>query len=304
MLTLGWSDGYSFFPADFALLGSPNSLINGINEQIDKRTSGFKRRLEALESAPSLVTSMVKRALDAGIGASYVLMDTWFTHEPLILSLKELGIDVVGMVNDRKQGYTMQGKRFTLTQLFSVADPERRNNKGILRSAFVRLKSGLPAKIVFIQNRNKKSEWLAILSTDLTLSAEEVVRIYGMRWDIEVFFKSVKSLLRLQKEFQSRSFDSLICHTTIVFSRYIVLSWQHRCSNDHRTLGGLFYELCDEVSQLDWAIALQTLMDLLEDITKQVGRKVKQLVQEQLQQWIEGLPRFIKAYLSISPCES
>jgi hypothetical protein len=304
MLTLGWSDGYSFFPVDFALLGSPKSLINGINEQIDKRTSGFKRRLEALESAPGLVTSMVKRALEAGISASYVLMDTWFTHEPLILSLKELGIDVIGMVNDRKQGYWMQGKRFTLTELFSVAVPERRNNKGILRSALVELKSGLPAKIVFIQNRNKKSEWLAILSTDLTISAAEVVRIYGMRWDIEVFFKSVKSLLRLQKEFQSRSFDSLICHTTIVFSRYIVLSWQHRCSNDQRTLGGLFYELCDEVSQLDWAIALQTLMGLLEDITKQVGKKMKRLVQQQLQQWIEGLPRYIKAYLSISPCES
>src|SRR5690606_5298427 len=114
-------------------------LINGMNEQIDKRTSGFKRRLEALEPAPKLVTSMVKRALDAGISASYVLMDTWFTHEPLILSLKKLGIDVIGMVNDRKQGYRMQGKRYTLTQLFSGATPERKNNKGILRSAYVEL---------------------------------------------------------------------------------------------------------------------------------------------------------------------
>lgn len=65
MLTLGWSDGFSFLPIYFALLGSPNSLINGINETIDKRTSGYKRRLEALEPAPQLVTSTVKRALDA-----------------------------------------------------------------------------------------------------------------------------------------------------------------------------------------------------------------------------------------------
>lgn len=303
MLTLGWSDGHSFLPTDFALLGSPNSLIHGMDETIDKRTSGYRRRLEALQPAPQLVASMVKRALDAGVQASYVLMDTWFTHEPLILSLKEIGIEVIGMINDRKQRYQLKGSFYTLTQLYTVANPVS-SKKGILRSVCVKLKSGLPAKIIFIQNRNKKSEWLAILSTDLSLAETEVVRTYGIRWDIEVFFKSVKSLLRLQKEFQGRSFDALISHTTIVFARYIVLSWQHRCSRDPRTLGGLFYELCDEVSQLDWAIALQTLLDLLEDVAKQAGKKIKHLIKLQLQQWIDGLPSYIKAYLPLSPCES
>ncbi|MDQ0874558.1 hypothetical protein QFZ77_003217 [Paenibacillus sp. V4I3] len=36
---------------------------------------------------------------------------------------------------------------------------------------------GLPVKLVFVQNRNKRREWLAILSTDLTVSADEVVRV-------------------------------------------------------------------------------------------------------------------------------
>jgi hypothetical protein len=303
MLTLGWSDGFSFLPVDFALLSSKNSLMNGINETIDKRTSGYKRRLEALESAPQLVKSMVKRALSKGVSASYVLMDTWFTHEPLLLSLKEEGIDVIGMINDRKQRYYWEGKSATLRELFTLA-PLIQGKKYILRSICVELKSGLPVKIVFIQNRNKKSEWLAILSTDQTLSETEIVRIYGMRWDIEVFFKTVKSLLRLQKEFQGRSFDLLISHTTIVFARYIVLSWQHRCSNDTRTLGGMFFELCDEVSQLDWIIALQTLLDVIEDAAKNANRKITNLIKSQLQQWMSGLPSYIKAYLSFSCCES
>lgn len=207
------------------------------------------------------------------------------------------------MINDRKQRYQVKGSHYTLKQLYAVASPVHQK-AGILRSVCVQLKSGLPAKIVFIQNRNKKSEWLAILSTDLSLTETEIVRTYGMRWDIEVFFKSVKSLLRLQKEFQGRSFDTLISHTTIVFARYIVLSWQHRCSRDPRTLGGLFYDLCDEVSQLDWAVALRTLLNLLEDVAKQTGRKLQRLIQRQLQQWIDGLPSYIKAYLAISPCES
>lgn len=121
---------------------------------------------------------------------------------------------------------------------------------------------------------------------------------------IEVFFKTTKSLLKLQKEFQSRSYDSLISHTTIVFSRYIVLSWQNRCSTDQRTLGGMFYELCDEISELDWAIALQQLIELLEDPLKGTNKKIQKLIKSQLQQWIAGLPNYIKAYLPISVCES
>lgn len=131
-----------------------------------------------------------------------------------------------------------------------------------------------------------------------------MIQIYGIRWDIEVFFKCAKSLLRLQKEFQGRSYDLLISHTTIVFSRYILLAWQHRQSTDNRTLGGLFYLLCDEVGQLDWAVALKQLIELIEDISKKASKKITTLIQTQLQQWIAGLPSYIKAYLPISSCES
>ncbi len=164
--------------------------------------------------------------------------------------------------------------------------------------------NGTPLKIVFFQNRNKKSDWLAILSTDCTLTEQEIVQIYGMRWDIEVFFKTTKSLLKLQKEFQGRSYDGLVSHTTIVFARYIVLSWQNRCNTDNRTLGGLFYDLCDEIDELDWAIALQHLVELLKDVLKQTNTKMKKMIESQLQHWIDGLPSYIKAYLPISLCES
>jgi IS4 transposase len=49
---------------------------------------------------------------------------------------------------------------------------------------------------------------LALLSTDLELTDEEIIQIYGKRWDIEVFFKTTKSFLSLAKEFQWRSYDS------------------------------------------------------------------------------------------------
>lgn len=48
MLTLGWSDGATFLPVDLSLLSSKKSQINGISENIDKRSSGYNRRKEAL----------------------------------------------------------------------------------------------------------------------------------------------------------------------------------------------------------------------------------------------------------------
>jgi hypothetical protein len=38
-----------------------------------------------------------------------------------------------------------------------------------------------PAKIVFVRDRNRSRNWLALLSTDTTLTEEEIVRIYGKR---------------------------------------------------------------------------------------------------------------------------
>ena len=79
----------------------------------------------------------------------------------------------------------------------------------------------------------------------------------------------------LAKEFQGRSYDLLVSHTTIVFSRYILLAWRHRQSTDARSFGGLFYLLCDEVGTLDWAVALQQLLDLIHEVATKVGKSFR-----------------------------
>uniref|UniRef100_A0A1S2LHW7 Uncharacterized protein n=1 Tax=Anaerobacillus isosaccharinicus TaxID=1532552 RepID=A0A1S2LHW7_9BACI len=40
------------------------------------------------------------------------------------------------------------------------------------------------------------------------------------------------------------------------------------------------------------------------DALEQTNKKIKKLIQSQLEQWISGLPNYIKAYLPISLCES
>ena len=62
--------------------------------------------------------------------------------------------------------------------------------------------------------------------------------------------------------------------------------------------------LCDEVSQLDWAVALKQLIELIEDVAKKAAKKITTFIQTQLQQWIASLPSYIKAYLPNLSCES
>lgn len=56
--------------------------------------------------------------------------------------------------------------------------------KNIFGSLVVTTKTGIPVKIVFVRNRNKKSECLYLLSTDVSLSDAEIVRIYGNIWQV------------------------------------------------------------------------------------------------------------------------
>ena len=97
MLTLGWSDGYSFVPVGFNMLSSANSSnrYQEISDEIDHRTNGFKTRREALMKKTEAAVLLVRKALRAGIQADYVLMDTWFTTEPMIHALLQEGIHVI-----------------------------------------------------------------------------------------------------------------------------------------------------------------------------------------------------------------
>lgn len=78
----------------------------------------------------------------------------------------------------------------------------------------------------------------------------------------------------------------------------------HKASTDDRTLGGMFYELFDEMNELDWAVALTQLMAILQDALTKTKKAIKNLVTRQLQQWISHLPHYIKAYLLNLSCES
>ena len=179
-------------------------------------------------------------------------------------------IDVIGMVKQTpKIHYGYQGQQLDLMAIYRKLKKCRGRAK-IKASVVVTLKGGSSVKLVFVQDRRKK-DWLAVMCTSLELANEEVIRIYGKRWDIEVFFKMAKQHLKLAKEIQCRDFDALIAHTSIVFMRYMFLAYQCRMETDHRTFGDLFYACCDEMADISFIEAIYRILTLAGERLKEIG---------------------------------
>jgi len=165
--------------------------------------------------------------------------------------------------------YLFNGQSLDLMAIYRRL-AKRRGRAKFLASTQVMLNDSVAAKLVFVRDRRKK-QWLTLLSTDTGLADEDIVRIYGKRWDIEVFFKMAKQHLKLAKEIQCRDFDALIAHTTIVFMRYMFLAYHCRMETDHRTFGDLFYACCDEVADISFIEALCRILTLAADRLRQMG---------------------------------
>jgi hypothetical protein len=157
---------------------------------------------------------------------------------------------------------------------------------------------------LFAKKGCKNTQWLGILSTDPDLSDEEIVRIYGIRWDIEVFFKTAKSMLCLAREFQGRSYDLLVAHTSIVFTRYIMLSLHARQNKDDRSCGELFFLCCQEIKNVNFMASLALIISVLQQAVQNVLVITEEKLNEILVLFRSLLPESLQRLYSLNNCES
>jgi DDE superfamily endonuclease len=303
MLTLGWSDGHSFIPVALSMLSSAkeSNRLTPMRDALDKRTNGYQRRQESMRKATDVLVDLVALAMTAETKARYLLVDSWFAFPATIRRLHALGMHTICMLKDTgKVTYNLDGCPHTLKELYHSVR-KRCGRAKVLAEVVVTIgadEQGVPvtAKIVFVRDRRSK-KWLALLSTDTNLTAEEIIKLYKRRWDIETFFKVAKSFLNLAKEFQSRSFDALVAHSTVVCCRYIILELSRRTTYDPRTLGTLFHAVCDELRQISFTEALTLLLQGLEETLNNVTGLCKEQNQLFIQRFVEALPRVFRERL-------
>ena len=157
--------------------------------------------------------------------------------------------------------------------------------------------AGIPAKVVDVRNRNKKKDYLCLISTDISLREEEIIRIYGKRWDTEVFFKVCKSYLKLSRECNSLSYDAMSAHTAVVFTRYMMLSHESREANDQRSMGEILLYFTDEMADITWIWAFQMLLEMFRTILADNTELTEEKTDELVDTFMNTLPMVLKSRL-------
>ena len=303
LLTLGWSDGSTFIPVD------TQPLASGKKEKrlqqaksVDKRSCGYKNRFMAQMKAPFVMLDMLRSAIAAGIHAQYVLCDSWFSAPVTILKVVAEKLHVITMVKKtEKVHYRYNGEKLSVKKIYRK-NKKRRGRSRYLLSVVAEIlgKDGtlLPVRLVYVRKRSDRKKYLVLLSTDMSLSEEEIIRIYGKRWQIEVFFKVCKSHLRLTKECHSISFDAMVAWNAIVVSRYMMLALDKRLEEDARSFGELFSDICDELPDITFGKALQLLLEVFVNVAAEKYFLADDEVESLSKAFINALPEpFKKSFL-------
>ena len=272
VVSLNYSDGFSNFMLDFAIITNKYArvLIETFKNIVDHRSNAHKRRLETLKGKSQIAMEMVKRAVNSGIYADYLLVDSWYSKPVFIKEMNDLGLKVISRIANSNTIWNFLGDRKTLNGLYDKYKKLKNIKLGTYGkkvkfkyfSIIVEHKKAGKLKIVFLKTQEKL---IPIVSTDLDITDEVIIETYRRRWDIEQGYKELREHFGFGKE-ENRIYEALIARITLSFFTYNIVSYINRISHEPKTIGGLFKDLECELYTL--AIAMQTFIAILDEIAQ------------------------------------
>lgn len=272
VVSLNYSDGYSNFMLDFAInMGNYARVkFEEFTQELDFRTTAYKRRLEIMDGKSKIAIDMVKRAVKSGIYADYLLVDSWYSKPVFIKEMNDLGLKVISRIANNSKIWNFTDKEKTLNAVYEKHKKLKKAKAGKYGkkikfkyfSVIVEHKNAGKIKIVFIKTTDKL---IPIASTDLEINNEEIIDIYKRRWDIEQGYKELREHFGFGQE-ENRIYEALIARMTLSFFAYNIVSYINRISHEPKTIGGLFKDLECELYTL--SIAMQAFIEIMEKIAK------------------------------------
>ncbi len=257
LLVAGYWNGAVFIPVDFSF-HRENKNNKKKKYGLSKKEYKAQKKTERTKGTPviarfkelnrkknEMIIQMFKRINQRKIKVDYILIDSWFTTIEIINKFRAVNktTHIIGMYKYNSK-VNINGEVKSIKQL-------RKSKKGLKRSkrtgfyymSFVGEIDGFLVKI-FLSRKGKKSNWHTIITTDTNLSYNDMIKIYSIRWSIEIFFKEAKQLLGLGKS-QSTNFDVQVAQMTITMIQYLLISLKYRMEA-YETINGLFKEVKQE----------------------------------------------------------
>lgn len=290
LLACLYYDNTSCLPVDFSIhreKGKNEKKPYGLKKKDHKKvysksrprnSQGYKRVKEADQSKIKMALKMTRRAISKGLPIDYVLMDSWFTCWDFVALLAQLNVKrsnsirLIGMYKNANTKFNWNNQSLTHDQIRnSITKVKRcRKLKYYYKEAVVEWK-GQPIKL-FFSKEGTKGKWKVLLTTDTSLSFTAMIKIYQIRWAIEVFFKEAKQSLRLGK-CQSNDFDAQIADTTLVMIQYMILTLRWRFEQ-YESKGALFEQdqnkvVAFKLAERLWGLLLE-LAELIETVFEEM----------------------------------
>jgi hypothetical protein len=162
----------------------------------------------------------------------YVLFDSWYTSAKLVKEIRLLGWHVIAAIKSNRKlsgrkltqwHHDFKGNAYQRVNL-ELANKQRRTY--FVRQATGRLR-GVPGEVRVLLSQKGPGVQTPkyFLSTDLTLSAQEILRRYQHRWSQEVDYWYVKLQLGLG-DFRLRDYEAISKWYAVVYLVLVYLYWQ------------------------------------------------------------------------------
>ena len=272
IVSLNYSDGYSNFMLDFAVsMGNYARVkLEEFAQELDRKTTAYKRRVEIMDGKSQIAMDMVKRAIKSGIQADYLLVDSWYSKPVFIKEMNDMGLKVISRIANNNKIWNFTGKEKTLNTIYEKSKKITNEKMGkhgkkiqfTYFSVVVEHKNAGKIKIVFLKTSDNL---IPIASTNLEINDEAIIEIYKRRWDIEQGYKELREHFGFGKE-ENRIYEALIARMTLSFFAYNIVSYINRISHEPKTIGGLFKDLECELYTL--SIAMQAFIEIMDKIAK------------------------------------
>lgn len=166
-----------------------------------------------LTTARGLVRAVLASFRKTGEEKIRCLVDAWYMKGPFVLPLLKRGVHVIGQVRKDtalfKEPPTPSKKKRGRRKKYGNQLTPRRVGKLPIRKAKIkayggrqevqyratkclaRFLNGRPVLAVWCKYPEQK-DWMLILSTDLMLTPEQIIKLYARRWKIEPMFNEIK----------------------------------------------------------------------------------------------------------------
>ena len=271
IVSLNYADSHSTFQLDFSIKMNDSNRkdISEFTTKLHHRSNAYQRKSEITKGKNILAIEMLERALDSGVDADYLLVDSWYAKPNFIHQANELGMPVIARLPNNKLIWNFKGKHKTLNSIYENLKNIRHKQSGKHGKISYKYFDAIvehdilgKVKLVFLHTGK---DLLVFISTDIIISAKEILATYKKRWNIEQGYKDLRNLFGLGKE-ENRIYESLIAKITLSMFAYNLVSYINRIKHEPQTLGELFRDLECELETL--AISMQLFIQILTKISE------------------------------------